>query len=425
MRLPAHRIAVLAAAALAAVVATLPSSAAPDPTPNRETCAGYPEKRVFLESQAWWSAMPGTGKTGHIHIGMCVPLYQTLTSDTLHLDMKWQLHDFEGAFAPDFWATVEGTSIFTVGLKDFPVKDAGLWKPIQCAMMQCEGWISYDLPLKDVPISGWQWLNIYPRGFLGDGRGPLRPLSLWPINVQNGKPDGSIASANSPIAGGSWFVKPPNNSLKYALVGLARPEIEKLWNPSTGELVSKSGKFDITASFDMPGARVMVDPAFHAMPPSAGTVVLDKTVAESDGHGVPHTVTIDTTKLANGRHRLVFQTRHDRVDGQHSGLFVLPFLVANDSATPPPGSPATPPPGSPATPPPGSPATPPPGSPGPTAAYHPKCEPTCDEQIAELKEHITAMHAMTDELGKQLADEKATTADLRDKIAQALKALGS
>ncbi len=63
----------------------------------------YPEKRYYLETQAWWSPMPGHSpdepfqdRTGHGHVGACVPLYQTVSGGKLHLDMKWQQHMMQG-----------------------------------------------------------------------------------------------------------------------------------------------------------------------------------------------------------------------------------------------------------------------------------------------------------------------------------------
>src|SRR3954447_25197153 len=91
---------VLAFAGVNAKGATLyPCAGAPADAPQTL----YPEKRVFIEEQAWWTPMPGhtmdepfQDRTGHVHIGACVPLYQTVSGGTLHLDMKWQEHMMNG-----------------------------------------------------------------------------------------------------------------------------------------------------------------------------------------------------------------------------------------------------------------------------------------------------------------------------------------
>ena len=90
------------AAVLAAMVVVLsggPARAAPDPL----TCQGYPEKRVYLESQSWWEPQkgppehPGTGKQGHIHVETCFPLYQTLGgTGTIGFDITIRLHNMPG-----------------------------------------------------------------------------------------------------------------------------------------------------------------------------------------------------------------------------------------------------------------------------------------------------------------------------------------
>ncbi len=53
-----------------------------------------------------------------------------------------------------------------------------------------------------------------------------------------------------------------------------------------------AGGIDVTSSF------VSLDPAFHAMPPDEGTVLLD----QAGPYKGP--VTIDTDRLSNGVHRL-------------------------------------------------------------------------------------------------------------------------
>ena len=74
-----------------AVVAAGSAAAAADPL----TCAGYPEKRVFLESQGWWGPMPVTGRVGHVHLATCFPHAQTVTG-VITLDVRVMLHDNDG-----------------------------------------------------------------------------------------------------------------------------------------------------------------------------------------------------------------------------------------------------------------------------------------------------------------------------------------
>src|SRR6266571_4361209 len=70
-------------------------SAMPDPL----SCVGYPELRVFSESQAWWTRFPGQTGTdfGHVHEGACIPERDTLNHD-FDIDLRLMLHDNPGTF---------------------------------------------------------------------------------------------------------------------------------------------------------------------------------------------------------------------------------------------------------------------------------------------------------------------------------------
>ncbi|MDQ3866716.1 MAG: MMPL family transporter [Actinomycetota bacterium] len=78
--------------------ATVPSNCigAPDLGPNAS--ASYPEQRVFLEAQGWWSERQADGSVfqygaaEHLHIGMCFPLQQTV-SGSVRFDMRVMGHN--------------------------------------------------------------------------------------------------------------------------------------------------------------------------------------------------------------------------------------------------------------------------------------------------------------------------------------------
>jgi hypothetical protein len=420
----------IAAAATATSILALSGVAATSPA--LYPCAGvpadapqklYPEKRYFLETQAWWSPMPGHSpdepfqeRTGHMHVGTCVPLYQTVSGGKLHLDMKWQLHMMQGVNgqgAPLPLSFIVYVEQLTKGVN---LRNLGLWKGDACTTMQCDGWVSVDFDYSDAP-SGWGNLNAFIQSFFTDGR-QMRTLNHWPVNFQTANspaPAGTpgVLSPSAYTGGESWFTQAEGGSA-YARSIVQRPELEKLWNPATGTLVPKTGSFHITISGEKDGNRAMIDPAMHAMPPVIGTVLVDEPAGTAGKLYKSYDLTIDTTKLTNGIHKLVFQNIYKRNAGDQSGLIVLPFLVANPTTpvttttsttttTPPPTTSTStttttttvPPPPTTTT------TTPPP--------YHPKCEPKCDEQLAEVS--------------KQLADERAANADLRGRIERAKKEL--
>jgi hypothetical protein len=248
----------------------------------------YPEKRYYLETQAWWSPMPGHSpgepfedRTGHIHVGTCVPLYQTVSGGTLHLDMKWQEHMMQGvngqgaprplSFIVDIEGLFDGVNL----------RNLGLWPGNACTTMQCEGWVSVDFHYSKAP-SGWGNLNTFIQEFFTDchaGREcrQLRTLNHWPVNFRTHNPPApstnqSVLAPNAYTGGESWFTRDEGGGSNYARTFVQRSNIAKLWNPHTGALVPKSGTFHITIAGEKDGNRAMIDPTMHTMPPSPGTI---------------------------------------------------------------------------------------------------------------------------------------------------------
>ena len=71
----------------------------------------------------------------------------------------------------------------------------------------------------------------------------------------------------------------------------------------------------------------------HAMPPVLGKVLMDEPPVNGAQPYKAYDLAIDTTKLANGLHKLMFQNIFKRAAGEQSGVIVLPFLVANPTST--------------------------------------------------------------------------------------------
>jgi hypothetical protein len=135
------------------------------------------------------------------------------------------------------------------------------------------------------------------------------------------------------------------------------------WNEATGELTPLSGTWTPTVQFEARQNFVYVDPALHATPPNHGTVVYEATTTNTGYH--TQELSIDTTTLSNGLHRLLIGTGNVAQNGTHSGVLVVPFVVQNEQPPPP-------------------------------AAYHPACEPTCDEQIEALEVKLAAIHELSE-----------------------------
>ena len=94
---------------------------------------------------------PFEDRTGHLHLGACVPLYQTVSGGKLHLDIKWQEHIMQGVngkFAP----LPDNLMVNIEGVFEGPnLRHLGLWKAVPCTTMQCEGWVSFDFDYSKAP----------------------------------------------------------------------------------------------------------------------------------------------------------------------------------------------------------------------------------------------------------------------------------
>jgi hypothetical protein len=79
------------------LLAAVEAEAAWPEAPNPLTCEGYPEARIFLDAQAWWSPAPGQAGEdfGHIHNATCAPHRQTLRG-LVDFDIRLILHNNPG-----------------------------------------------------------------------------------------------------------------------------------------------------------------------------------------------------------------------------------------------------------------------------------------------------------------------------------------
>ena len=102
--------------------------------PNPLDCSGYPEPRVFLESQSWHQEPDG--KIFSVQLATCFPLLQTISGPTVHFDVRGRLTGNPGI--------VKGlrVQIFKNGA------DPTLLVPLNWSCTtDCEQWFSIDVPL--------------------------------------------------------------------------------------------------------------------------------------------------------------------------------------------------------------------------------------------------------------------------------------
>jgi len=276
-----------------------PVSAAPDPL----TCAGYAEPRVFADSQAWW--MQTAGKTGtengHVHTDVCFPFRQHVKG-IVPLDIRLVMHNNPGKLdqlAVQVWNGGTGAS----AKKSF--------SPALVCATDCEFWVHLEVDTTKHPYDGWQEWRIRPRVVEPDGKQLIGSTS-YQAYLENGKPIKNYRDPNF-VQGKGW----------YSAVNYAQARVTAGY--TYGAAVS--GKWAITIACDasnlpVTGCLATIDPNFHLLQPGI--------TQHTNAGPFKGTVTIDTTTLANGPHRLVIRTDVNAPTGSTlSGVLNLPFTVQN------------------------------------------------------------------------------------------------
>lgn len=280
-----------------------PVAGAGDP---RVTCEGYPEPRVFLETQDWWEPIPVLNTLGHVHLGMCFPVGQTV-SGVVEFDLRVILHDNKGTLAR-VKLQDDNSDEQLLLFPNVTPPDGGLR----------EFWFEEDIDTTDMP-DGLRTFRWYADVDHVNGNTQTARMQL-PLNVQNGGGGGAASAGEWRFM--NWYrVASPDRDWGY--VG---PVFDQI--PLTP--VSGTWQVDVNCAVNGGGnspaisrSLAHIDPSFHAMPPNPGTTILD---VEGAHNG---TLEVDTTGLANGPHKLA--VRCQQVDGEelHEGVGVIPFVVEN------------------------------------------------------------------------------------------------
>ena len=261
------------------------------------TCAGYPEKRIFLETQAWWEStgLSIPDKVGrHIHVGTCFPVgidgsdNVTITGP-IGLDVRLMLHNSNG---PTSWLRwqVEDSTIQRKTIVIPAVADTTVWTTLALDTA------NVSPGRHDVRIS----LNI-PLNSEGNRQFNSGSFQLC---FQTCSPSYRIGQY---VGGRGWYT-----GHDYARVRFT----------SKLPVAPVSGNWTINFLLEASqGGGVYIDPDFHLG--SAGITVMTASSPVLAG-----SVTIDTAILSNGSHRLVLVSH----DGFNGGVLVIPFTVANETS---------------------------------------------------------------------------------------------
>ncbi len=303
---------------LGGVIAVAAPVAAADPAPIMPECAGYPEPRVFLESQGWWLAEGETHEGEHIHVGTCWPLGQTV-SGTLHLDIRVMLHNQRKANNVDWFriATKNETGFDRFDYELFPVDGEAM------------GWISRDVDTTQLH-DGFNEFRLTANMTERDDGARMYQSTGWLLDIENGTSD---SNERDPETYGTemrgWY-----SGTEYSNVRLLDYDpytaVSGDWT-FRAHLKRGSGGVPVTENI------VTIDPAMHDPNYPAGN--LGKVVSRRSGECSPCEFTIDTTTLSDGWHKLTLISHQDYdgepVAGRNSGVGVYPFYVDNDGAPEP------------------------------------------------------------------------------------------
>jgi hypothetical protein len=261
------------------------------------TCTGYPEPRVFLESQAWWDSLglslPDRAGS-QIQLGTCFPTDSNggsaIVTQAITLDVRLTLRNSTGATNWIRWQTEE-TTRQQKALLIPPSRDTTVWTTLTIDPA--------TLPTgrREIRIS----LNI-PRTESGHRQ---YTATAWQLCIRVCSP--SYRSGNYTEAFGYYT----GHDLQHARFQSPLPIKPKsgLW--TFGVRLVESGV-----------GGVFVDPDFQA-----GIEGL-KLRAGGPFNG---NVTIDTRLLVDGEHRLWLVSS----DGKSAGVQVVTFTVANSTVPAP------------------------------------------------------------------------------------------
>jgi hypothetical protein len=264
-------------------------------------CASYPEPRIFLESQAWWTRTPGKSGTnfGHVHVGTCFPYKQTI-SGVVRFDLRVILHDNPGK-----------AYLLRLGTED---------------RLLYQSDIDFSCPSPGT-CTKWYTVLVDTRGASHDGRNEFRITvkvrepdgnvmfnsSGWQAYLENGKSSSDYRSSDQTEARG-WYTGVGYANARFTS-DLPLVPVSGDWNFEVG-LRPGSGGIPVTYH------SVLLDPDFHHGNPGIS-------IKEGSGSYVG-AISIDTRKLANGKHKLLLRTNADAETGStNSGILVIPFTVAN------------------------------------------------------------------------------------------------
>lgn len=321
-----------------ASAAEYPCLGAPADEPNRGL---YPEPRIFLENQAWWQpTVSGTEDHGHIHSGACVPRTHypdgtpVKVSGGMPIAIRTVTHDNPGLLRfSRVHLTTPGANqgVMRSNIGKYCTETSPQWS---AATDGCVFWSTAVIDTTVARYDGFQELRVSSNVQHDGSADTMFSSGGWQVYLANGKPVKHLranadGSPRDYVEGRGWYL-----GANYTNAGIDSRipyEVSGTWSVKAHFVAGASG-IDATRGY------ASIDPNFHFG--SAGTPVY---AGPAPYKG---TLSIDTTKLTNGLHRLFLRTDApcDGTAGNNCGLkangasnnvstnsggFVVPFWVKN------------------------------------------------------------------------------------------------
>ena len=291
---------------------------------NPETCEGYPEPRVFLEAQTWWTVgRTATGlRSHHIHVGVCFPQGRTWRpspTGIVRLDFRIVFHNMRGYLGYMFRGGI-GCCDNLSPTFHVPVR-------LRCMDMECTWWITHGIDTDKVkPTGGRKLASRCSRELPRESGCSRRPAGSRTSPAKTCRRSRTTANEDTAAARG-WY-----EGFGYATASIGPVPRSR----SAGRRRLATQGEDAARRPRVPGYVPQCAHRPHVPRRHDGH-------CRREGTGsFDRAITIDTRGLTNGPHRLVMITHARRIrandgvlDGTNTGVLSVPFFVWNDPLFPP------------------------------------------------------------------------------------------
>ncbi len=299
----------------------LPSTATLSGKPDRLTCTGYPEPRLFIEAQGWWLPSSSGDNFAHIHNGMCAPSGQKLKG-RVQLEVRLIMHN-----TPDTLDHIRITGRFRNNNGDHEYQDLA-YRDLNgavCPITQnCEIWVPMDIDTSRMPYDGIQSIKIEVRSTNPHGRW-MNTILYWRAYLNNGK---SVRHDNSAVRYDVWASTLIQNFvyIRAGVDGTWPGVVDNQLNLQT--IWHSADRYKTAVDPKEVRHDVILDANFHAGIPGS-------TLRSGRGE-VRLPLSLDTRGLSDGPHKLIIRTQGDEAATKSTfmSVLVIPFRAQHANGTP-------------------------------------------------------------------------------------------